>query len=89
MIEKRTSFSFLDRRQESAIHPTLPTEKVREKAERPRTSHATFISETFQRSSPTVELTRRRDFNSSFAGPMMMRNTLPPLASNDLLGCAF
>jgi hypothetical protein len=25
-------------------------------------------------------------FHSSIAGPVMMRNTLPPLASNDLLG---
>src|ERR1051326_3211388 len=34
----------------------------------------------------TVELTRRREFTSSIAGPTMMRNTLPPLASNDLFG---
>src|SRR5262245_41486421 len=31
------------------------------------------------------ELTRRRDFHSTIAGPVMMRNTPPPLASNDLL----
>jgi hypothetical protein len=27
-------------------------------------------------------------FHSTIAGPVMMRNTLPPLASNDLFGAA-
>src|SRR5262249_43618822 len=35
----------------------------------------------------TVELTRRR-LHSSIAGPMMIRNTRPPLASNELFGGA-
>jgi hypothetical protein len=35
----------------------------------------------------TAELTRRR-IHSSIAGPVMMGNTLPPLASNDLFGRA-
>jgi len=36
----------------------------------------------------TVELTRRRDFKAPSAGPSKLREALPPLASNDLLGDA-
>jgi hypothetical protein len=35
--------------------------------------------------SPNVGVDAAARFHSSFAGPVMMRNTLPPLASNDLL----
>src|SRR6266849_1137508 len=37
---------------------------------------------------PNVRVDAAARFHSSIAGPIMMRNTLPPLASNDLLCCA-
>jgi hypothetical protein len=36
--------------------------------------------------SPTSELTGRREIIQPFAAPSLMRNTLPPLGSNELLG---
>ncbi len=48
-------------------------------------SHDTRVVERgSSMSNPTAELTRRREFILSIAGPIMMRNSLPPLASNDL-----
>ena len=41
------------------------------------------MSRTIETSNGRVDAAAR--FHSSIAGPVMMRNTLPPLASNDLL----
>jgi hypothetical protein len=35
---------------------------------------------------PNVRVDRAARFHSTFAGPSLMRNTLPPLRSNELLG---
>jgi hypothetical protein len=35
---------------------------------------------------PNIGVEAAARIHSSIAGPVMMRNTLPPLASNDLLG---
>src|SRR5438128_1979433 len=40
----------------------------------------------YQSSAPNVRVDRAARINATFAAPIMLRNTLPPLASNELFG---
>src|SRR2546426_4782097 len=71
---------------DTSLLPQMDTDSTKERHITPQYNVVFGRGTPLNARCPTVELTRRRD--SPFAGSFYLRNTLPPLASNELFWVA-